>query len=156
MTFLSLGKILFFLFIYAATSSEFVSVCLLIRHMGFFSEFDIAGVVVFVGEVYTTAHKKKQWVFVTDGSIHDSHSKEPSYSLLAISFCSPYIDCESYMPINFNLAGSTVSSRWVASPFDNILFFFFYSQLKILVFIRIYNMMCLIFSFTFLQINLHN
>lgn len=109
----------------------------------FSSEFDIAGLVVFVGEVYTAAHKKKQWVFVTDGSIHDSHSKEPSYSLLAISFCSPYIDCESYIPINFNLAGSTagfcnlikraedqMNHLWVAEATENSTYSLTYDRIQ--------------------------
>ena len=74
-----------------------------------FSEFDIAAFVVFVGEVYRAAHLKKQWVFVTDGSIAELQSEEFSNSLLAICFCSPYIDDDSFTPINCNLAGSTVS-----------------------------------------------
>ncbi|KAA8517722.1 hypothetical protein F0562_015219 [Nyssa sinensis] len=72
------------------------------------TEFDIAAFVVYVGEVYTAAHQKKQWVFVTDGSISDLHVEDPSNSLLAISFCSTHIDCDSFAPINYNLVGSTV------------------------------------------------
>ncbi|PPD97740.1 hypothetical protein GOBAR_DD05250 [Gossypium barbadense] len=68
------------------------------------SEFDIAAYVVYVGEVYTASHLKKQWVFVTDDSISDLQSD----SLLAISFCSPSIDDDSFAPINSNLVGSTV------------------------------------------------
>lgn len=74
-----------------------------------FSEFDIAALVVHVGEVYTAAHQKRQWVFVTDSSISELQSEKLSNSLLAISFCSSYIDDNSYAPINYNLAGSTVS-----------------------------------------------
>ncbi|XP_012089778.1 protein BREAST CANCER SUSCEPTIBILITY 2 homolog B isoform X2 [Jatropha curcas] len=72
------------------------------------SEFDIAAYVVYVGEVYTTAQWKKQWVFVTDCSISALWSEELSNSLLAISFCSPYIDDDSFTPINYNLEGSAV------------------------------------------------
>ncbi|KHG23348.1 Breast cancer type 2 susceptibility [Gossypium arboreum] len=68
------------------------------------SEFDIAAYVVYVGEVYTASHQKKQWVFVTDDSISDLQSD----SLLAISFCSPSIDDDSFAPINPNLVGSMV------------------------------------------------
>jgi breast cancer 2 susceptibility protein len=67
-------------------------------------------VVVYVGEVFTAPHQKKQWVFVTDGSISELQSEELSNSLLAISFCSPYIDDDSFTPVNSNLAGSTVSN----------------------------------------------
>ena len=80
---------------------------------GYLSEFDIAALVVYVGEVYTDAHQKKQWVFVTDGSISVSHLEEPSNSLLAISFCSPYIDGDSFAPINNNLIGSTVRTLYI-------------------------------------------
>ncbi|KAE8686923.1 Detected protein of confused Function [Hibiscus syriacus] len=71
------------------------------------SEFDIAAYVVYVGEVYTASHQKKQWVFVTDDSISDLQSGL-SNSLLAISFCSPSIDDDSFAPINSNLVGSMV------------------------------------------------
>ncbi|XP_039009037.1 protein BREAST CANCER SUSCEPTIBILITY 2 homolog B-like isoform X2 [Hibiscus syriacus] len=69
------------------------------------SEFDIAAYVVYVGEVYTASHQKKQWVFVTDDSISDPQSGL-SNSLLAISFCSPSIDDDSFAPINSNLVRS--------------------------------------------------
>ncbi|KAF8402568.1 hypothetical protein HHK36_010654 [Tetracentron sinense] len=72
------------------------------------SEFDIAAVVVYVGEVYTSGRQKKQWVFVTDGSISELQSGESSNYLLAISFCSLVIDSDSFTPVNCNLAGSTV------------------------------------------------
>ncbi|CAH9128118.1 unnamed protein product [Cuscuta epithymum] len=44
-------------------------------------EIDIAALVIYVGELYTVAHQKKQWVFVTDGS-----RTALDTSLLAISF----------------------------------------------------------------------
>ncbi|XP_061357187.1 protein BREAST CANCER SUSCEPTIBILITY 2 homolog B-like [Gastrolobium bilobum] len=68
------------------------------------NEFDIAAYVVYVGEVYTSAQQRKQWVFVTDGSIMGGLIN----SLLGICFCSPSIDYDSSPPINYNLAGSTV------------------------------------------------
>lgn len=79
-----------------------------------FSEFDIAAFVIFVGEVYRAAHVKKQWVFVTDGSISELKSEDFCNSLLAICFCSPYIDDDDlFSPINCNLAGSTVSTCYL-------------------------------------------
>ncbi|XP_048225875.1 protein BREAST CANCER SUSCEPTIBILITY 2 homolog B isoform X1 [Ricinus communis] len=72
------------------------------------SEFDTAAYVVYVGEVYTTAQWKKQWVFVIDNSISTLKSEEISNSLLAISFCTPCINDGSFAPINSNLAGTTV------------------------------------------------
>jgi len=74
------------------------------------SEFDIAAYVVHVGRVYTSNQQKKQWVFVTDGSIMNGlQSEKLINSLLAICFCSPLIDHDSSFPLfNYNLAGSTV------------------------------------------------
>ena len=79
---------------------------------GLFSEFDIAALVVYVGEVYTTAHQKKQWVFVTDGSVSELGSEEASNSLLAISFCASSVD-DSFAPVNYNLKGSIVSLFYI-------------------------------------------
>jgi hypothetical protein len=74
-----------------------------------YSEFDIVAFVVHVGEVYTSNQQKKQWVFVTDGSImHGLQWNKLMDTLLAICFCSPLIDNDSFPPINYNLAGSTV------------------------------------------------
>ncbi|KAG7017205.1 Protein BREAST CANCER SUSCEPTIBILITY 2-like B, partial [Cucurbita argyrosperma subsp. argyrosperma] len=100
------------------------------------SEFDVVAIVVHVGEVFTTAHQKKQWIFVADGSISESHSEGTSNSLLAISFCSPYADDESFVPINCNLTGSTVgfcnlikrskdqiNNLWVAEATENSSYF---------------------------------
>ncbi|CAJ1921931.1 unnamed protein product, partial [Sphenostylis stenocarpa] len=74
------------------------------------NEFDIAAYVVHVGGVYISSQQKKQWVFVTDGSImNDLQSEKLIDSLLAICFCSPLIDQDSSFPlISYNLAGSTV------------------------------------------------
>ncbi|KAI4353653.1 hypothetical protein L6164_002585 [Bauhinia variegata] len=95
------------------------------------NEFDIAAFVVHVGEPYTSGQQKKQWIFVTDGSVSGLQSEKLN-SLLAISFCSPSIDYDSFPPINYNLAGSTVafcnltkkakddkSHIWVAEATEN-------------------------------------
>ncbi|KAH0987852.1 hypothetical protein GBA52_015029 [Prunus armeniaca] len=100
------------------------------------SEFDIAAFVVFVGEVYIAAHQKKQWVFVTDGSISELNSEESCDSLLAVCFCSPYIGVDSVAPINYNLTGTTVgfcnltkrakdqmNSLWVAEATETSAYF---------------------------------
>lgn len=74
-----------------------------------YSEFDVVAFVVHVGEVYTSSQQKKQWVFVTDESImYGLQSEELMDTLLAICFCSPLIEHDSFPPINHNLAGSTV------------------------------------------------
>ncbi|PKI51435.1 hypothetical protein CRG98_028146 [Punica granatum] len=106
------------------------------QEMKNFSEFDIAGYVVYVGEVFTDAQQRRQWVFVTDGSIADFYTEESSNSLLAICFCSPYIDDLSFAPINSNLVGSTVgfcnlikrakdhlNHLWVAEARENSTYF---------------------------------
>ncbi|PWA88772.1 BRCA2, oligonucleotide/oligosaccharide-binding 1 [Artemisia annua] len=72
------------------------------------SEFDVAAFVIYVGEVHKSGNQKRQWVFVADGSISLSHQHDLSDALLAISFSSPSIDCDSVVPINYNLVGSTV------------------------------------------------
>ncbi|XP_077214363.1 protein BREAST CANCER SUSCEPTIBILITY 2 homolog B-like isoform X3 [Tasmannia lanceolata] len=74
------------------------------------SEFDIAAVVVYVGEVYVSGHQKKQWVFMTDGSESGTElqSEGSSNSLLAVCFCSPVTDNDSLTPISYNLTGSIV------------------------------------------------
>ncbi|KAJ4821846.1 hypothetical protein Tsubulata_046386 [Turnera subulata] len=76
-----------------------------------YSEFDIAAFVLYVGEVYTAAQQKKQWVFVTDCSTSFLQSEETSKSLLAISFCFPCVGDDSSLPVNSNLVGSTVGFR---------------------------------------------
>ncbi|XVF08399.1 hypothetical protein REPUB_Repub07fG0000200 [Reevesia pubescens] len=72
------------------------------------SEFGIVAYVVYVGEVYTAAHQKKQWVFVTDDSVSDLLSEGLADSLLATSFCPPCLDENSFALINSNLVGSMV------------------------------------------------
>ncbi|KAJ4971883.1 hypothetical protein NE237_004982 [Protea cynaroides] len=73
-------------------------------------EFDIAAVVVYVGEVYISSNQKRQWVFVTDGSISEPELQLEGSAdcLLAVSFCLPDTDNDSSAPINCNLEGSTV------------------------------------------------
>ncbi|XP_021908727.1 protein BREAST CANCER SUSCEPTIBILITY 2 homolog B isoform X3 [Carica papaya] len=100
------------------------------------SEFDIAAWVLYVGEVYIDAQRRKQWVFVTDGSVSDIKSGEISNSLLAINFCSPCVDDDSFLQINHNLAGSLVgfcdlvkkakdqkNELWVAEATENSSYF---------------------------------
>ncbi|XP_049936244.1 protein BREAST CANCER SUSCEPTIBILITY 2 homolog A-like isoform X2 [Nymphaea colorata] len=70
------------------------------------SEFDIAGVIVYVGELYLSGNHKKQWVFLTDGSILDCINSPNS--LLAISFSLSITDAESCAPLHSALTGSTV------------------------------------------------
>ncbi|XP_068635354.1 protein BREAST CANCER SUSCEPTIBILITY 2 homolog A-like [Aristolochia californica] len=104
-------------------------------HVPLASEFDIAAVVVYAGEVYGSSQQKKQWVFLTDGSSTGSdaaHSRGFSYSLLAVSFCLPAMDNELLVPVSYHLVGSTVGFRnlikrakdpvnhiWVAEATDN-------------------------------------
>lgn len=74
-----------------------------------YSEFDTAAYVVHVGEVQTSGHRKTQWVFVIDGSKSNVIFGN-SIILLAICFCSRSTEYELTPPINYNLAGSTVSN----------------------------------------------
>ncbi|XP_031738660.1 protein BREAST CANCER SUSCEPTIBILITY 2 homolog B isoform X2 [Cucumis sativus] len=76
------------------------------------SEFDVVAIIVHVGEVFATAQQKKQWIFVVDGFVSESHSEGISNSLLAISFCSQYADDDSFVPMNSNLTGSTIKSSF--------------------------------------------
>ncbi|GJX07881.1 breast cancer susceptibility 2 homolog B-like protein [Tanacetum coccineum] len=103
------------------------------------SEFDVAAFVIYVGEVHKSGNQKRQWVFVADGSISLSHQHDLSDALLAISFSSPSIDCDSAVPINYNLVGSTVgfcnlikcpkdqtNHIWVAEATENSTYFLTY------------------------------
>ncbi|XP_008776286.1 protein BREAST CANCER SUSCEPTIBILITY 2 homolog B-like [Phoenix dactylifera] len=74
------------------------------------SEFDIAAVIVHVGDVYISGCQKKQWIFLTDGSTCSSESLfEGQYDrLLAVSFCSPMIDNDSSALFSHTYSGSTV------------------------------------------------
>ncbi|KAK9196195.1 hypothetical protein WN943_004323 [Citrus x changshan-huyou] len=85
------------------------------------SEFDIAAFVVHVGDVYEDSQQKKQWIFVTDGSMLELQLEDLSKSLLAISISSPYIDDDSFSPINYNLVGSTVGfCNLIKRPKDHL------------------------------------
>ncbi|KVI03323.1 BRCA2, oligonucleotide/oligosaccharide-binding 1 [Cynara cardunculus var. scolymus] len=105
-----------------------------------FLEFDVAAFVIYVGEVHTSAHQNRQWVFVADGT-SISHPHELSDALLAISFCSPSVDCDSTVPINYNLVGSTVgfcnliksakdqtNHIWLAEATENSTYFLSYDS----------------------------
>ncbi|XP_075502367.1 LOW QUALITY PROTEIN: protein BREAST CANCER SUSCEPTIBILITY 2 homolog B-like [Primulina tabacum] len=105
------------------------------------SEFDIAAFVVYVGEVYVQGHRKKQWVFVTDGSTPESCPKESLDAVLAVSFSLPYVECESFAPVNKNVAGSVVgfcnlikipkdqaNGLWVAEAAENSDYFLTYDD----------------------------
>ncbi|KAG8046006.1 hypothetical protein GUJ93_ZPchr0008g12594 [Zizania palustris] len=54
-------------------------------------EFDIAGVILYVGNVYLCNNQNRQWLFLTDGSkfISGQKSEEQEDCLLAVSFSSP-------------------------------------------------------------------
>ncbi|KAL0715102.1 hypothetical protein Bca4012_064424 [Brassica carinata] len=72
------------------------------------SEFDMAAYVVYVGNAYTDVDQKKQWVFVTDGSLQYSDSGNIANSLLAISFSTSSLDDLHSPLISHNLVGSVV------------------------------------------------
>ncbi|CAN7084546.1 unnamed protein product [Brassica oleracea var. botrytis] len=72
------------------------------------SEFDMAAYVVYVGNAYTDVDQKKQWVFVTDGSLQYSDSGKIANSLLAISFRTSSMDDLHSPLISHNLVGSVV------------------------------------------------
>ncbi|XP_044355539.1 protein BREAST CANCER SUSCEPTIBILITY 2 homolog B isoform X11 [Triticum aestivum] len=73
------------------------------------SEFDIAGVVLHVGDVYLCSNQKRQWLFLTDGSkfISASQSTDQDDCLLAVSFsCSSASDDGAFF--SYALSGNTV------------------------------------------------
>ncbi|KAM7262420.1 hypothetical protein ACFE04_000103 [Oxalis oulophora] len=105
------------------------------------SEFDVATFVVHVGEVHADSNQRKQWLFVTDGTFSKFSSGELPYSLLAICFCYPYVDDDSFAPINCNLEGSTVgfcnlikketdinNDMWVAEATDSSTYYLNFSS----------------------------
>jgi len=74
----------------------------------YFSEFDIAGVILYVGNMYLCNNQKRQWLFITDGSKFISEQKsEEQDCLLAVSFSSPTTgeDCALF---SNTLSGNTV------------------------------------------------
>lgn len=95
-----------------------------------YSEFDIAVLVLHVGEPYSYGKRKRQWLFVSDSSVDLEGSCEQS-EILAIDFSSP---CDSFIPVDRSLAGFTVgfcnllkqkqdqnNSLWVAEMTENSL-----------------------------------
>ncbi|KAK1661883.1 hypothetical protein QYE76_050042 [Lolium multiflorum] len=73
------------------------------------SEFDIAGVVLHVGDVYLCSSQKRQWLFLTDGSKFTSaqHSAEQDDCLLAVSFSCRIAGDDSVF-FSHALSGNTV------------------------------------------------
>nr|CAB3476155.1 unnamed protein product [Digitaria exilis] len=72
------------------------------------SEFDIAGVILHVGNIYLCSNQKKQWLFLTDGSKFLSGQKsEEQDCLLAVNFSSPTTGEDSAF-FSHTLSGNTV------------------------------------------------
>ncbi|KAH9612733.1 hypothetical protein KSS87_006715 [Heliosperma pusillum] len=105
------------------------------------SEFDTAVFVVYVGLEHVDGPQKKQWVFVTDGSLSELKTDDSTILLLAISFCSPCTDDDSTSPINYNLVGSIVcfcnlvkrakdhaNHMWVAEATENSTYYLNYEH----------------------------
>ena len=59
--------------------------------------------------VHATANQIKRWVFMTECSVHESHSKRPSNVLLVIRFWAQTAGHDLYLPISHNLVVSMVS-----------------------------------------------
>ena len=80
----------------------------LLNNPVYFSEFDIAGVILYVGNMYLCNNQKRQWLFITDGSKFISEQKsEEQDCLLAVSFSSPTTGEDSALFSN-TLSGNTV------------------------------------------------
>uniref|UniRef100_A0A0D3EJZ1 Tower domain-containing protein n=1 Tax=Oryza barthii TaxID=65489 RepID=A0A0D3EJZ1_9ORYZ len=73
------------------------------------SEFDIAGVILYVGNVYLLNNQNRQWLFLTDGSKFISGEKyeEQDDCLLAVSFSSKTTGEDSAF-FNYALSGNIV------------------------------------------------
>ncbi|XP_063940889.1 uncharacterized protein LOC108193394 [Daucus carota subsp. sativus] len=56
--------------------------------------------------VHATANQIKRWVFMTECSVHESHSKRRSKVLLVIRFCAQTAGHDLYLPISHNLVVS--------------------------------------------------
>ncbi|XP_078435896.1 protein BREAST CANCER SUSCEPTIBILITY 2 homolog B-like isoform X2 [Wolffia australiana] len=91
------------------------------------SEFDAAVIIVHVGEVFSSGHVKKQWIFVTDGSWEEHHC-----CLLAISLCLPAVDPDHSLFFSPTLSGCHIcfcnlvkrardepNGLWVADATEN-------------------------------------
>ncbi|KAL1549093.1 protein BREAST CANCER SUSCEPTIBILITY 2 B-like [Salvia divinorum] len=105
------------------------------------NEFDMAALVVYVGEVYRQGHQQKQWIFVTDESAAEVFSEGSPDVLLAINFCLPYVEFDSSVPMNSSVAGSVVgfsnltkrprdqvNGLWVAEATENSDYFLSYDN----------------------------
>ncbi|CAL4978042.1 unnamed protein product [Urochloa decumbens] len=72
------------------------------------SEFDVAGVILYVGNIYLCSNQKRQWLFLTDGSKFISGEKsEEQDCLLAVSFSSPTTGEDSAL-FSYTFSGNTV------------------------------------------------
>ena len=69
-----------------------------------FSEFDVAVLVVHVGRPYATGLYKKQWLFVSDGSVEENPHK--NIALLAINISTT---SDAFLPVERSLQGCIVS-----------------------------------------------
>lgn len=75
-----------------------------------FSEFDIAGVILYVGAMHLWSNQKRQWLFLTDGSKFISGQKlEDLDCLLAVSVSSPATGEDSAL-FSSSLSGNIVSA----------------------------------------------
>ncbi|GAB2209907.1 hypothetical protein Droror1_Dr00027134 [Drosera rotundifolia] len=74
-------------------------------------EFDTVALVLYVGEVCIADRQRRQWVFVTDGSVAKMKSGHTGSSLLAISFSAPCVEGDSELPVNYNVVNSIVGFR---------------------------------------------
>ncbi|CAO2820162.1 unnamed protein product [Amaranthus hypochondriacus] len=105
------------------------------------SEFDTAALVLHVGPELLYGQHKKQWVFVTDGSVSELQTEESEVSLLAIAFSTTCTGDDSISPFNFNLVGSIVGFRdltkrdkdhgncmWVAEATENSTYYLNYDH----------------------------
>ena len=71
-----------------------------------FSEFDVAVLVVHVGIPYAEGLCKKQWLFVSDGSIEEN--PHTNTALLAISISAT---SDAFLPVDKSLEGCIVSQN---------------------------------------------
>lgn len=72
------------------------------------SEFDFAGLILYVGNTYLCSNKKKQWLFLTDGSKFISgQGCDEQDCLLAVSFSSATTDDDSTL-FSYTLSGNIV------------------------------------------------
>ncbi|CAL4951790.1 unnamed protein product [Urochloa decumbens] len=72
------------------------------------SEFDVAGVILYVGNIDLCSNQKRQWLFLTDGSKFISGEKsEEQDCLLAVSFSSPTTGEDTAL-FSYTFSGNTV------------------------------------------------